>query len=164
LAEQRWGIREIADRFETKGKGVLVNYTEEIATLTDMLTICKNIGLSMDMLNHQLAAEIYTATTGIHLTVTEMTQAAQRVIQIEKCFNAREGIRKVDDTLPDRFLKEPLRKGATAGQVVDLEPMLLEYYQIRGIDPETGIPLPSKLRELQLEEVALDMERLLVSA
>jgi len=161
IAEQRWGIREIADRFETKGKGVLVNYTEEIATLTDMLTICKNIGLSMDMLNHQLAAEIYTATTGINITVNEMTQAAQRVIHIEKCFNAREGIRKVDDSLPDRFLKEPLRKGDTAGQVVDLEPMLFEYYQLRGIDLETGIPAPSKLREIGLEAPARDMEVLI---
>lgn len=164
IAEKRWGIREIADRLEIKGKGVLVNHTEEIATLTDVLTICKNIGLSMDMLNHQLAAEIYTATTGFEITVEEMTQVAQRIIHIEKCFNARESIRKTDDTLPGRFLHEPLQKGATAGQVVDLEPMLIEYYQMRGIDPETGIPTPSKLRELGLDKPAIDMGDLLTAA
>ncbi|MFX0197280.1 MAG: aldehyde ferredoxin oxidoreductase C-terminal domain-containing protein, partial [Candidatus Hodarchaeota archaeon] len=126
--------------------------------------ICKNIGLSMDMLNHQLAAEIYTATTGFNTTAEEMTQAAQRIIHLERCFNARESIRKMDDTLPGRFLHEPLQKGATAGQVVDLEPMLLEYYQLRGIDPETGISTPSKLRELGLDKPARDMGDLLTYA
>jgi len=160
LAEQRWGIREIADRLEFKGKGVLVNYTEEIATLTDILTICKNIGLSMGILEHKMAAEVYTATTGLNMTIEEITRTAQRIIHIERCFNAREGIRRTDDTLPARFLKEPLQKGATAGHVVELEPMLIEYYQLRGIDPETGIPAPSKLRELGLNEPARDMEGL----
>ncbi|MFQ6125621.1 MAG: aldehyde ferredoxin oxidoreductase family protein [Candidatus Heimdallarchaeota archaeon] len=161
MAENRWGIREIADRLEFKGKGVLVSYTEEIAALTDAMTICKNIGLCMDILNPQMAAELYTATTGLKMTVEEITRAAQRIIHIERCFNAREGIRRKDDTLPTRFLKESLQNGATAGQVVELEPMLLEYYQIRGIDPGTGIPVPVKLRELELAVPARDMESLI---
>ncbi len=89
LAEKRWGIREIADRLAIKGKGLLVNYTEEIATFTDLLTICKNIGLSMGILDHKMAADIYSATTGFNLSVEEITRATQRVIHIERCFNAR---------------------------------------------------------------------------
>ena len=65
-------------------------------------------------------------------------------------FNAREGIARKDDTLPARFLQEPLPAGnPSAGAVVELDAMLDEYYSARGWDSQ-GLPTPEKLRELGL--------------
>jgi len=42
-----------------------------------------------------------------------------------------------------------LPEGPAKGQVVHLEPMLNEYYRLRGWD-ENGIPTAEKLKELEL--------------
>ena len=57
------------------------------------------------------------------------------------------------------MIKEPLPDGPAQGQVVDLEFMLNEYYELRGWDKKTGFPTRRKLSELDLTEVADDLER-----
>jgi aldehyde:ferredoxin oxidoreductase len=47
------------------------------------------------------------------------------------------------------MLKEPLSGGMVQGQVVELEPMLEEYYRIRGWDEE-GRPKQETLARLGL--------------
>ena len=52
-------------------------------------------------------------------------------------FNVREGVTRKDDYLPERFYREPLKKGAADGHVVEkerFEGMLNKYYRIRGWD------------------------------
>ena len=46
------------------------------------------------------------------------------------------------------------------GHVVELEPMLEEYYHERGWDIGTGIPKRSKLEALGLRDVAEELGRL----
>ncbi|MBS7648741.1 aldehyde ferredoxin oxidoreductase, partial [Candidatus Bathyarchaeota archaeon] len=69
------------------------------------------------------------------------------------------GFSRKDDTLPERVLKEPLKKGPAKGYVVKLKPMLDEYYGIRGWDIKTGIPTRKKLEELGLKDVAEELEK-----
>ena len=57
------------------------------------------------------------------------------------------------DRLPARFLEQPLTKGASQGHVVELEPMLAEYYRFRGWS-ESGVPTQRKLEALGLAELA----------
>jgi len=45
-------------------------------------------------------------------------------------FNRRFGLSKEDDTLPERFQKEPLTRGPTKGSTVDIQRMVDEYYKI----------------------------------
>jgi len=73
-------------------------------------------------------------------------------VNLERLFIAREGITRQDDTLPRRFLEEPLPEGSgpSTGSVLELEPMLDEYYCARGWDVETGLPTKEKLEELGL--------------
>ena len=61
--------------------------------------------------------------------------------------------RRADDTLPPRLLHEPVPAGPSKGQVVDLPPMLDEYYISRGWD-EGGVPSAAKLERLGLTETA----------
>ena len=62
----------------------------------------------------------------------------------------REGFSRRDDSLPERFTREPLPSGPFKGSVVELDLMLREYYSIRGWDPETASPLPETLERLGL--------------
>jgi len=60
--------------------------------------------------------------------------------------NTTEGISRLDDRLPERFLREA-RKDDPVGHVVPLETMLDPYYRLRGYD-RNGIPTPETLEKL----------------
>lgn len=62
-----------------------------------------------------------------------------------------------DDTLPDRMLKEPMPDGFAEGEVVDLEPMIDEYYRFRGWDKSSGFPTKKRLSELGLDDLAAEL-------
>jgi aldehyde:ferredoxin oxidoreductase len=47
----------------------------------------------------------------------------------------------------------PGGSGSSTGSVIELEPMLDEYYRARGWDPQTGLPTPEKLGELGLDDL-----------
>jgi len=83
--------------------------------------------------------------------VENLTEIAERQVTLKRLFNAREGITKKDDSLPERFTKDPMPEGPGKGQTVDLEPMLRDYYTLRGWDLETGLPTDKTLKRLSLE-------------
>ena len=138
-AEKRWGIREIADRLADKGKAVLVEHTERQALLTDCLTMCKNIGLSMDVLDFDIASRLLKAGTGLKFSPENVDQALKGVIIKDRKMNIDFGITSADDTLPKRFTHEPLKEGASKGQVVPVDRMVKEYYEVKGWDQD-GVP------------------------
>ncbi len=78
-----------------------------------------------------------------------LERIGERIWNLEKLFNMREGITGGDDRLPDRMTDEPLVKN----QVVHLNEMLTRYYELRGWTPE-GDPGAEKIRELDLTEEA----------
>ncbi|HFE66571.1 MAG TPA: aldehyde ferredoxin oxidoreductase, partial [Chloroflexi bacterium] len=91
--------------------------------------------------------------TGIPYTADDLMKVGERVWNLEKLYNLREGFSKEDDTLPDRLLHDPIAEGPSKGFTVNLAPMLEEYYQFRGWD-ENGVPKPEKLQELGLKDLA----------
>ena len=88
--------------------------------------------------------------------VADLKKLGARVITFTRVFNVREGFARKDDTLPPRLLEEAMPEGPAKGEVVHLEPMLNEYYGLRGWD-ENGIPTAEQLKELELISL---MERL----
>ena len=106
----------------------------------------------MEVLDWDGTAELLRATTGWDLTGEDVRRIGERIVNLERLFIAREGITRQDDTLPKRFLEEPMPEGSgpSVGSVVELEPMLDEYYRARGWDIETGLPTRNKLNELGL--------------
>jgi aldehyde:ferredoxin oxidoreductase len=133
-AERRWGIREIANRLAHKGKAVLVEHTERQALLTDCLTMCKNIGLSMDILDFDFASRLLQAGTGLKFTPECVDEALKGIIERDRWMNIDFGIDARQDTLPRRFTHEPLKEGPSKGQVVPIRRMVKEYYRIKGWD------------------------------
>jgi len=105
----------------------------------------------------QNTANLMEAVTGLSFTPEEVPKVGERVNNLAKAFNVREGFTRADDTLPERLMTEPLKAGASKGQMIsreDLDTMLDEYYSLRGWDVKTGIPSRAKLTELGLEYVA----------
>jgi aldehyde:ferredoxin oxidoreductase len=150
---RRYGIPETAFRLEYKGKGLVVKHFEEMAAIADATGVCKNTYNNMEVLDWEETAELLQVTTGWDMDGEEVRRVGERIVNLERLFIAREGITREDDTLPKRFLEQPLPEGSgpSTGSVLELEPMLDEYYRARRWDVETGLPTREKLAELDLE-------------
>jgi aldehyde:ferredoxin oxidoreductase len=119
---------------------------QNVSAAIDSLVVCKftNMGVA-----DEYFARVLSAVTGIKYATGDMTQVGERVWNMERLYNLREGFTKKDDTLPARLLQDAPTEGPSKGWVVQLEPMLKEYYRTRGWD-EQGVPTPKKLADLGL--------------
>jgi len=79
----------------------------------------------------------------------DVMKIGERVNNLVRLFNIREGLTKDLDTLPKRFFSEPLKEGPCRDHVVELDQLIEEYYLVRGWDTD-GIPTDGTLRELGL--------------
>lgn len=129
-AKNRFGTEKAAERLAEEGKAALVSYSEKIALLCDSLTMCKNIGLCMDILNFEKASALLRAGTGIDYSPKYLEKILGDFSDIEFKLNRSFGVKREQDTLPDRFQKEPLKEGPTKGSTVDIKRMVDEYYKI----------------------------------
>ncbi|MEM2897090.1 MAG: aldehyde ferredoxin oxidoreductase family protein [Candidatus Bathyarchaeia archaeon] len=159
-AKLLFGSEEAADRFGVEGKGKLVKWQEELMAIEDSLVICKpvyshfaNSFQKILSLGFPMQARLFSAATGIAMDEEEIRTVGERIFNLERVYNVRIGVTRKDDSLPERFLKEPLSEGGSKGHVVNLEPMLNEYYEARGWDIETGIPSKATLERLGLGEI-----------
>ncbi|MEM2195141.1 MAG: aldehyde ferredoxin oxidoreductase family protein [Candidatus Methanomethylicia archaeon] len=141
------------DRFSVEGKGFMVKIHEDIMTLYDMLGLCK---FSRGFFYVEELPSFIKAATGKEFKVSELLLMAERVYNLERAYNVREGLTRKDDTLPYRILHEPIPEGASKGSLIkpsELEKMLDEYYAARGWSKE-GIPTKAKLIQLDLVKEA----------
>ncbi|KYK34089.1 MAG: hypothetical protein AYK19_12560 [Theionarchaea archaeon DG-70-1] len=129
-ALRRFGTEKAADRLSEEGKAALVVYSEKIALLCDSITMCKNIGLCMDVLNFENCSALLTAGTGMEYTPEYLKKIMEDSVDLQRNLNNRFGLQREDDTLPERFVKEPLPEGLTKGSTVDITRMVEEYYKI----------------------------------
>jgi len=155
--KEMFGVPEATLRGAYKGKGKLVRYFENWCAIIDSLETCKNLAENMELLPFKRAAEIAEAVTGFHFTEDVMFEIGERIVNIERAYIVREGIRRKEDHLPERFLKEPLPNGNSKGAIFEMEPMLDEYYKERDWNPKTGIPKAEKLKKIGLENVGEDL-------
>ncbi|MFQ6107642.1 MAG: aldehyde ferredoxin oxidoreductase family protein [Thermoplasmata archaeon] len=100
----------------------------------------------------EMRREAFEAITGEPLSEERLRDTAERVWTLTRLFNVREGISRVEDRLPRRFVKEALPTGVARGcrafvSEEDMNLALDRYYELRGWD-EKGIPLPETLKEL----------------
>jgi len=92
-----------------------------------------------------------------NIVTSQLELIGERIVNLNRAFNIREGIGRKDDALPDRLTKIPSPAGPAKGHVVELEEMLSEYYKIRNWDQKTGFPNPEKLAELGLIDIVEEM-------
>jgi aldehyde:ferredoxin oxidoreductase len=99
---------------------------------------------------------VISAVTGFGLSASGLSEIGERVWNLERMLLVTEGLSRKDDTLPARFFEEALPEGNARGAIMDrsgFERMLSEYYELRGWDVETGVPLQRTLERLDLVSV-----------
>ncbi|MCL1809628.1 MAG: aldehyde ferredoxin oxidoreductase family protein [Clostridiales bacterium] len=90
-----------------------------------------------------MMAELVSLVTGEEWTEEDMNAVGERVINIARAFNQREGFSRKDDTIPGRLVAEALKSGPAAGQKIPqeaFEDMLDQYYGILGWDENGMVP------------------------
>ena len=140
------GIPKMIDRFATLGKAGLLINMQNLNAILDSLSLCKFTAFAM---KEDYYARLLSAVTGETMEPQELLHIGERIWNIERLFNLAAGYARADDSLPPRLLNEPVAGGPSKGEVVDLQPMLDEYYLSRGWDAE-GRPSERKLRSLGL--------------
>jgi aldehyde:ferredoxin oxidoreductase len=158
--EEMFGVPEATLRLAYRGKGKLVSYFEDWCAVIDALEPCKNIMQNMEILTFDRAAEVVEAVTGLKMSAEEVRRAGERIVNIERAYNVREGMSRSDDALPRRFREESLSEGPSRGTRFEQEPMLDEYYAERGWNRDTGIPTRESLERIDLGYVADELARL----
>jgi len=121
--------------------------------LYDMTGVCK---FSRGLMFDEGLLELSNAVTGFDMSVSEFLTAGERVYNLSKAFNVREGFDRKDDTLPDRVFEDEVLYGPTEGEKLSrrkFQEELDRYYNIRGWDEE-GIPMKRTLNELEMPDVA----------
>jgi aldehyde:ferredoxin oxidoreductase len=119
-------------------------------SLFNCLEICISGPYANDL---NLGNDLVRAATGWNTSLWELGKVAERSLTMPQLFNVRAGFTPADDRLPDRFFQLPVP--ASAGKPIDkeeLEAAKRLYYEMRGWDPQTGLPTNAKLIELGLEE------------
>lgn len=136
------------DPFSAEFKPELVKSQQDYINAINSCVICL---FSAFALNLDQITPFLQSVTGLESFSSgeNIMKLGERISTIIRLFNLREGLTSEQDSLPRRFFEEPLKEGPLKGRVVDLDPMIKEYYFVRGWDKE-GKPTRKKLKELDL--------------
>jgi aldehyde:ferredoxin oxidoreductase len=145
------------DRFKAeKGRGKLVKETEDLYTIIDSIMVCK-FSRGTYIKGFDDLAALYVAVTGIEMSGEELRLAGERINNLGRLINIREGLTRKDDSLPWKVMHVPIPdEGPSKGSHVtqeELDLLLDDYYEARGWNRE-GIPTLEKLKELGMEDLA----------
>ena len=140
---------------------------EHMMVLADLMGTCKfgtQYNHPVGGINVPQWKDFLSTATGEPFSAEDLTEAAHRIITLERCYNAREGIRRVDDYPFYLWWKKthgephPIYAGDQIPLVeADYDRILDEWYEMRGCDIKTGIPTAAELRRIGLEDVAEDL-------
>jgi len=149
LGPELLGSPKMLDRHAPSGKAGILIVMQHSNAVIDSIGMCKFVNFAI---GDDFFARMMTSITGVDYEVQDLQLAGERIWNLERLYNLRAGFSASDDSLPPRFLEQPLEEGGSAGHVVHLDEMLAEYYRFRGWD-SAGVPTPRKLSALGLEEL-----------
>ncbi len=146
-----------------EGKAAMVKWYEQVTTMTNALGLCIFASVVWGAIGPSLMARLYSSTTGSEMTPENLKLAADRISNLMKAFNVREGWTRKDDDWPALFYEEPfpgkVQKGALLSRK-EVNRLLDDYYQVRAWDRETGLPTRETLLKLGLDSVADELSAL----
>ena len=144
------------DNTTPDGKPEFAVHNQHFTAVGDSLTQCRFVserGFG-SMLNEHYPRMI-NAVTGWDLSLDDVERIGERIWNLERAFNVREGIGREQDVLPYRVMHEPVPEGMHKGMHCppdELNGMLDSYYALRGWTPD-GVPTPERLQALELAEL-----------
>lgn len=139
----------------------LLKHSQEFYSILSCLGICSKAPIGL-LYGLEDCAELHASSKGVEMSPAEMKKAGERIWNLYKMINVREGFGRSQDAFPERWLT-PM-KGETEERPLmdyfetkvltreDLQGLLDDYYDECGWDRARGEPTPEKLRELGLIE------------
>jgi len=147
--------------YSEEGKAELVVWHENLSAFKNSMEVCLfSIYPWMGFSQPALLAQLVNSVTGLEVNEEEVMRIGERIVNLERAFNIREGLQRKDDALPQRQLNEPLPDGPAKGQVIKLDGMLDEYYSFRKWERASGFPTRKGLLQLDLGDIADDLQSL----
>ena len=139
------GSPVLVDRDRVDGKAGLVILFQNLSAAMDSLVLCRFTTFAFGIEDY---ADLLSAATSLTISGKEFLQIGERIWNLERLFNLREGFTTKDDCLPPRF-STPLPEGGSRNRITHLEEMLPEYYTLRGWDNQ-GKPEKTRMKQLNL--------------
>ncbi len=127
------------------GKEIAVRRCEDTFAVGDAVGMCRFTTKLFNSPNlpgmEEFSLQIRNVT-GIEIAPEALLQVGLAITGIERMINWAVGVRRADDTLPDRWFDEGLPWGKYAGEKIDraeFDAMLSRFYEVSGLTHE-GIP------------------------
>ncbi|MEZ0346596.1 MAG: aldehyde ferredoxin oxidoreductase family protein [Infirmifilum sp.] len=140
------GLPQKIDPLTTEGKAQWVKVFQDLTSVVNSAVNCLFTTFAIGAPDY---ADLFNTVAGFNYTADDVLKIGERIYNLERYMMSLYGFSAKDDTLPKRLTHEPMPEGPVKGQVVELDRMLKEYYQLRGwVD---GVPTKEKLRELGIE-------------
>jgi aldehyde:ferredoxin oxidoreductase len=166
-------VPELMETDNERFKADMVVYGEHFCAVTDALGICKFSTTEEYSLLPDDVAPGLAAVWQEPLTGDDLLKIGERIVNLERLYNVRQGLSRADDRLPARFTEElvpiygferdpesgSLQQSAEPigyAQLYDFEAMLDRYYDLRGWTRD-GVPTPATLERLGLDSQGRDI-------
>ena len=146
IGDELLATRDRMDLVSLEFKAELVKTQQDLFCMVNCSGMCLFATFAVNL---KQITPLLHSVTGLEVfsSSDEVMKIGERVNNLVRRFNIREGLTKELDTLPQRFFSETLKEGPCRDRVVELDQLKEEYYQVRGWD-ENGIPKKDKLKEL----------------
>jgi aldehyde:ferredoxin oxidoreductase len=151
----------LVDAAADEGKGDIVKYNQDYVAAIELANACTFPANNLELFGLELIGNMLVAALGETKfgSADYLWHVGEKVYNLERCFNIREGFSRKDDTLPKRMYTEPLQGGMRDGEIIREPDVIIdEYYEARGWD-KNGIPTKATLKRLGLEEVDKDIAK-----
>jgi aldehyde:ferredoxin oxidoreductase len=138
------------------GKGRMVWWHELLNAVADALGCCRFLTYfsSPHALQYGHFSKLIGLATGLPITPAGLKRVGERIYTLERTMLVRDGLSRVDDTLPGRYFDEPVPEGPAKGAFIsrgEFDGMLDENYRLHGWD-ENGIPTVKTLKRLGIDQ------------
>jgi aldehyde:ferredoxin oxidoreductase len=159
----------LMDRDDETYKADMLVYGEHFCAVSDSLGVCKFSTIEEYALYPEDLAPGVSALWGEEVTGAGLLEIGERIVNLERMYNVREGLSRKDDYLPARFTEEPVPlydygegflteeeaqrlEPLRYGRLRDFDAMLDRYYTLRGWTSD-GIPTAETLTRLGLPDL-----------
>jgi aldehyde:ferredoxin oxidoreductase len=151
----------LVDAAADDGKGDIVKYNQDYVATIELVNACTFPANNLELFGPEMIANMLVAALGETKfgSADYLSLVGEKVYNLERCFNIREGFSRKDDALPKRMYTEPLEGGMRDGEIIRKPDVIIdEYYEARGWD-KNGVPTKATLKRLGLEELDKDIAK-----
>lgn len=146
----------VINKDASEGKADLLHHQERVTTqIPDLLGICKFLSgwLPFHFFYYDEMVKFLALVIGKDINGEMLDTYSERIINLTRSYNVREGITRKDDSVPEILFSEPSPITGEPLNRKEFDEQLDRYYQLHGWDMN-GVPTRKQLEDIGLKDVA----------